>query len=297
MNLTQEENELCSAIGFDPAVLDLVRSNTGATPQRLVGITEDDEEVPVDGLSFDVRRDDVEGLLRQLQPVLGPMGYRAFWSERRLTSGMAAGDELAILKTADPYAILHARQTDGANYGVFLPDILARLDAWKSICQFEVVGAASDWVALTFLTLPPELCAFAEEIYSFCPDSVEQGIGLVREHDDPQLYARARTICPEYTSRTPQAAGKSHAQTVADEIRSMFGPKADELTTVFGFMSPDEVRSMLGQRDLEQPDEDPKNLKRLGSDIDDPVLALVEMGIRLLAAEIERSRYLFLWWD
>jgi hypothetical protein len=45
------------------------------------------------------------------------------------------------------------------------------------MCAFEVVGASRDWAALAFSKLPEKMCAFAEEVFSFCPDSVGQGTG------------------------------------------------------------------------------------------------------------------------
>ncbi len=50
---------------------------------------------------------------------------------------------------------------------------------------WQIVGADNDWVEIEFKTLPKNLAVFAEEIYDFCPDAVDQGpgniSGLVKE--------------------------------------------------------------------------------------------------------------------
>jgi len=212
------------------------------------------------------------------------MGYRPFWSERRLPNGMTVGDELAILKTADPYAILQVKQTNGANYGVFLPDILARLEAWKALCEIDVIGAASSWVALRFVTLPAELCPFAGNVYAFCPDSVEQGVGLLDEGDDPALYARAREICPDFEPDVSKAAGLGRTGEMVEQFKAALGS--------MGQNRPDQGGDLLRAAGF---DEAPllEFMQRVSSELSAPG----DMGVRLLAAEIERSKGLFLWWD
>lgn len=61
----------------------------------------------------------------------------------------------------------------------------------------QVRGAYYDWVALDFEDLPADVCRFAEEVYEFCPDSVEQGVGLMQESKHPEAFAEARALCPE----------------------------------------------------------------------------------------------------
>jgi hypothetical protein len=41
-----------------------------------------------------------------------------------------------------------------------------------------ILGAGFDWVELRFGTLPLNLEEFAEEVYDFCPDTLDQGIVL-----------------------------------------------------------------------------------------------------------------------
>src|SRR5262249_53586986 len=157
----------------------------------------------IDGISFRVRGgDEAERVMDTLQPVLLPEGYRAFWSVRRAANGLRQGDEVLVLKTTDHFAIVRARQSQGGNYNISNSNLVATLQRWERRGGFDVVGASDDWVALQFRSLPENLCAFAEEVYRFCPDTVDQGTGLMMESEDPQAFAAAKRLCPKLSRKT-----------------------------------------------------------------------------------------------
>jgi len=54
------------------------------------------------------------------------------------------------------------------------------LKEWEEYSSFDILGADNDWVELEFKSLPRDLKAFAEEVYDFCPDAVDQGPGSVK---------------------------------------------------------------------------------------------------------------------
>jgi hypothetical protein len=268
-----EDQNLARDVGFDPAVLDLIRRHTRKKIERItVPGSAGDSVLPGPGLSVKVADGGAaEALMTSLQPELGPLGYRAFWSMRQDPRGLSEGDEVVVIKSADRYEPLRVRRTDAGNYDISTDDIIDRLKAWEQLCTFEVVGAASDWVALTFETLPERICAFAEEVYSFCPDSVGQGVGLKRERDHPQLYAAARELCP----------------TISAAIRDQLKAQRDGVEARAAELSP-ELLAMIG------------NLRGANGGSDGLAAAATreaEMGVRLLAQELKEKKYLFLWWD
>lgn len=258
MDLNAAENDLATVIGFDPFICGMVKRLAGGTLQRLMATAEDREQKEADGLSVAVQREDIERIIANLQAELLPRGYRAFWSERCEPNGLKQTAEVVVLKTIDSYQIIQFRRPDGANYGVFTDDIVAKLREWESRCQLTVFGAASDWVAIEFQALPEDICRFAEEVYEFCPDSVEQGVGLMNESDDPELFEAARELCPELSPQMREKLKEKEAQFAAMDI-------------------PAELRQLLDS----------------GAGFSTPT----DMGIKLLAYEIKRSRQLFLWWD
>jgi hypothetical protein len=89
---------------------------------------------------------------------------------------------------------------------------------------------------------------------------VDQGVGLSREADEPDRFARARVLCPEVSQRIrkdERAALKALGDmdpAVAEQFRALMKSAA-------AFSTP------------------------------------VDMGVRLLAEEIRSTRYLHLWWD
>jgi hypothetical protein len=258
--LTLEEESLVAHLGFDREIAVAFKTHTGKPLRRAEGFDDDFQIVPADGIASDVRSgESAEQVINAIGPILSPGGYRAFWSVRTAPNGSRESDEIVILKTADPYAIVRLRQTNGSNYDVSHEDVLARLAAWETLCKFEVVGASSDWVGLVFATLPEKLCDFAAEVYGFCPDSVDPGVGLKHERDDPELFAAARRLCPSVPNVRPTPAEK-----MAESLKKLPPEQAERMRQIF-----DSIPESTSQDD----------------------------GVRLLAESLHRTKYLFLWWD
>jgi hypothetical protein len=263
MPLTSAEKKLAAAIGFDVDVCDIVKQQTGRTLHRLTAFTEDYKPQKTDGLSVEVGREDVEPLIALLQPRISKRGYRAFWSETYESNGAKKSEEIAVLKTTDDYAIISLRRSSGGNYDVSTGDLIKKLKEWKKRCRFHIAGAGGAWVAIQFESLPKNLCAFAEEMYDFCPDTVEQGVGLMNEGDDPAAFAAARKLCPKLSVKMQK--------------------KLDQQTSQIAQMKlPPQFREMLNQ--MEKPG---------AGGFTTPT----DMGIRLLAYHLKKSSQLFLWWD
>jgi hypothetical protein len=209
-----------------------------------------------------VERSEVSPLVAQLQEALIPRGYRAAWSEAYEESSRTKSNEIAIFQSTDQYAIIRARQANGGNYGISMDDIVAKLKSWELRCRFEIVGASWDWVAIGFETLPENLGEFAEEVYELCSDTVNQGVGLQTEQSVPENFAEARRLFPEISARM---------QKKLDEERITSERRMKEQKMPPGFF---EMYESL--KDKSTP---------------------VEMGIRLLALDIKKSKQLFMWWD
>lgn len=85
---------------------------------------------------------------------------------------------------SDPFALIREAGTASENHGLTTEEIIARLEEWKEFCDFEVVDAEEDSVTLKFKKLPDDLDNFAEEIYDFAPDVVDQEFGAFDDIDD-----------------------------------------------------------------------------------------------------------------
>lgn len=71
--------------------------------------------------------------------------------------------------------------TNGCNYDVDNEDILKKIREWHNTLEIEVLEVTHDSVTIHFKTLPADTKRFAQEIYEFCPDTVDQHFGLFDE--------------------------------------------------------------------------------------------------------------------
>jgi hypothetical protein len=265
MSLSPREVQLARSVGFDPQIAEFLKSRAKKPFVRAVGLSKDFERAPIDALSFSVKDGrEAERVMKKIQPVLLSNGYRACWSTRLDQNGMQRGDEVLVLRTKDHYAIVRMQRTDGANYDISHKAVLAKLRRWERECDFEIVGASHDWVALVFNKLPKDIGAFAEDAYWFCPDAVEQGVGLMRESEHPKVFAAARRLCPRISART---------QRLLEEQTNKLEGEAS--------------RDPQWRAFLEAVKNSPEFAEGTST----------EMGIKLLAYEIYKDKYLFLWWD
>jgi hypothetical protein len=180
MELTEAEREIAAQAGVSEEAARRLKGATGAGPlRRLVPSFGLD---PLAAVAAPVSSERVDAVLEQLRPRMEALGHLAFLAHRG--HGLRGEpDQIAVLRSSDPYDILRAVQTDGANYEVYNDDLITRLKAWEAQCAFRIVGADGDWVELEFLTLPTDLAAFAEEVYAFCPDTIDQGFYFPAEQE------------------------------------------------------------------------------------------------------------------
>ncbi len=174
--LSPHAEEVARQIGFDRQVLIIVKEETLERIQRLTGYDENDDPVMVNGISADVPEDLSAHILMKVRARLKPLRYMAFVVS--MNDGFKR-ETIGVIKGADQYEILRIMRTNGGQYDILNEDVVGRLKDWEKSFSFEIVGADNDWVEIEFKTLPKDLAAFAEEVYDFCPDAVDQGPGSV----------------------------------------------------------------------------------------------------------------------
>jgi hypothetical protein len=86
-------------------------------------------------------------------------------------------DKIGIIKGTDQYDILKVMHTNGDEDDVSHEEVIAKLKGWEKRFTFEIIGAENDWVEIEFRIMPRDLTAFADEIYVFSPDAVDEGVG------------------------------------------------------------------------------------------------------------------------
>lgn len=71
--------------------------------------------------------------------------------------------------------------TNGCNYDIENQDILDKIIEWNAALNIEVLEVTPDSVMIHFKSLPSDTKRFAQEIYEFCPDVVDQHFGCLGE--------------------------------------------------------------------------------------------------------------------
>ena len=85
------------------------------------------------------------------------------------------------MKKNDEFSKVATAKTSAPNFDLDTAGIIDELTRWKKLCSFTVAKANGDSISITFQTLPRDLRKFADDVYSFCPDVVDQGTGCLAE--------------------------------------------------------------------------------------------------------------------
>jgi hypothetical protein len=178
VTLSPYAEALTKIIKFDRQVLLMVKEESGESIHRLIGYDEKGYQIIADGICVPVPEDKTESILNSLRKKLAPLKYMAFVVE---INGGIKTDKIGVIKGTDQYDILRVMYTNGDDYDISNQDVIERLRDWEKTSPFEIIGADNDWVEIEFKTLPKDLKSFAEEVYDFSPDSVDQGPGSTTE--------------------------------------------------------------------------------------------------------------------
>ncbi|HSB33052.1 MAG TPA: DUF4253 domain-containing protein [Nitrospirota bacterium] len=178
VTLSTYAEELVKILKFDRQVMILVKEVTSEHIQRLVGYDENDYQIIAPGIAVAVPDDKTDRILAQLRRKLVPLRYLPFVVE--MNEGLKR-DKIGIIKGTDQYEILRIMHTNGNQFDISNEDLIERLKEWEKVTPFTIIGADGDWVELEFRTPPKDLKAFAEDVYEFSPEAVEQGAGSVEE--------------------------------------------------------------------------------------------------------------------
>jgi hypothetical protein len=174
--LSPYAEEVARIIKFDRQVLIMVKEITHDRIGRLIGFDADNYQIIAPGIVVSVPEENTDQVLAALRQKLVPLHYMPFVVE--MNAGIKM-DKIGVLKGTDQYEILRVMHTDGDEYDISNQDVIDHLKEWEYVSQFEIIGADSDWVEIEFKTLPVDLKAFAEDVYDFSPDAVDQGAGSV----------------------------------------------------------------------------------------------------------------------
>ena len=183
--LSPEDTQLAAQGKVDPAIARKARAF--GTLERMQAVTVEHEAISTDGLIVDTAPKQGRKALAQLRQQLQGTAYRAYlWHE---ASGQGP-DRVAIIQ-GDDYAYLALVRTDGINYGLDHDAVVARYREWDEKYGLRLIGAGGDWLEAEVVKSPMDWPAFANEVYAFCPDVVDQGTGDVASLAKEMMAAKA----------------------------------------------------------------------------------------------------------
>jgi len=169
--LSNDERDLVAQLGFDEPLIARVR-RSGESIEQLIGVTPNFEAAPANGLLLLTKPGDGRAALAKIRTELSGSDYSAYLNDEAF--GYDA-DKIAVVKSHDDYAYLAIVRTDGINYNLEHEAVLARYQQWQTAFDLSLIGAGQDWLEAQFGTPPQDWLTFAEQVYEFCPDVVDQG--------------------------------------------------------------------------------------------------------------------------
>src|SRR5262249_43216843 len=99
-------------------------------------------------------------------------------------------DVVGLAPTQDKFDVVRRVQTETANYDHDNDTVIAWLREIDRDDPFRLVGAGMDFVEGEFEAPIQDRRKLAQRIYSFCPDFVDQGIGLSEKGEPHALVER-----------------------------------------------------------------------------------------------------------
>jgi hypothetical protein len=137
-----------------------------------------------------VQKEDRPKAISNLKQYFNGSEYQVFYSS---ISYDKTPEKICLLKSRDKYSCLSAFKTNGINYDINTNQLIEKIKKWDSQYKIDIIGVDGDWVDIKFSKLPKDIEKFANEIYEFCPDSVDQGVGEISElvkviRDDEEVF-------------------------------------------------------------------------------------------------------------
>jgi hypothetical protein len=89
------------------------------------------------------------------------------------------GEEIVIANADSQFDILRVAQTDAVNYEMGTEDLIKKLTEYNRSYGIDIFHAETDTIVFRFSKLPNDMPRFCKDLYKFCPDIVDQGVGTV----------------------------------------------------------------------------------------------------------------------
>ncbi|MEM6264664.1 MAG: DUF4253 domain-containing protein [Bacteroidota bacterium] len=175
--LSPKETKLVQQLDFSIELMNELKKATKSTLTQLPAIEKETADVLDnfhEGIQSEVPDDKATSILNRLKEKFRAEGYLIFVFTQESETKF-----IGVIQGTNDLDILRYRRTNGINFDLENEDIVSKISAWNAQFGLTVTGCGRDWVELQFMQLPKDLDEFASEVYDFCPDIVDQGVGEV----------------------------------------------------------------------------------------------------------------------
>ena len=137
-------------------------------PSHQLSGTVDDSPAPTRGVAISMYRDSAAAFVAKAQDAFLAKGFYLFQTGERF-SGLDT-DGLALWPSADPYEIMKAMDTNGANHGLLVDDVIAWFRNEEPNYTFRFAAIGFDYVGGRIPAGLRDARGFAGRFMKFCPD-------------------------------------------------------------------------------------------------------------------------------
>ena len=173
-----------------PGAIQALEQLVGQPSHQLSG-TKDDEPFPTIGVAISMRSDSAAAFVAVAQDAFLARGFYLFRTGERF-SGLDTNG-LALWPSADPYEIMRAMDTNAANHGMLVEEVVAwfRREEARYPIRFTAIGF--DYAGGRLLGDMPDVNGYASRFMRFCPDL--QGEGLTTRSLAKDLKRTREVYC------------------------------------------------------------------------------------------------------
>ncbi len=129
-------------------------------------------------IQIKAKADDATNIVKKFSDELKNKKLIIYKSEENYGRG---DDVIRVLQSTDKFEPLLFEATNAVNYDIYTPQIIERLKLWDSLYGIKLYGIGFDHISGEFINKPKDIKKFAKEMYDFCPDIVDQGVGDIDE--------------------------------------------------------------------------------------------------------------------
>lgn len=130
-------------------------------------------------VSFIISEEKALEFLPKIRDSLGDGLIAFIGTTRWLGDERHSGVEVVVAHGTSQFDILKVARSDAANYNMETEDLIKKLQDYNHKYGIDIFQAETDTIRLNVLQLPSDINSFARDLYSFCPDIVDQGVGSV----------------------------------------------------------------------------------------------------------------------